>query len=71
LIVWSFDAFAILEPCAGTDERDELCCVDGAPAGLRGFDELTAIAMPAAREPGPFVTRWRSRTVAKVYALAP
>jgi hypothetical protein len=24
------------------------------------------MAMPAAREPGPLVTRWRSRTVAKV-----
>jgi hypothetical protein len=27
---------------------------------------LKAIATPAAREPGPLVTRWRSRTVAKV-----
>src|SRR6266508_3526166 len=27
---------------------------------------LNAIATPAAREPGPLVTRWRSLTVAKV-----
>src|SRR3982751_265140 len=27
---------------------------------------LKAMATPAAREPGPLVTRWRSRTVAKV-----
>jgi len=30
---------------------------------------LKAIATPAAREPGPLVTRWRSRTVAKVYSI--
>ena len=30
---------------------------------------LKAMAMPAVREPGPLVTRWRSRTVAKVYSI--
>ncbi len=30
---------------------------------------LNAMAMPAAREPGPLVTRWRSRTVAKVDSI--
>ena len=30
---------------------------------------LNAIAIPAAREPGPLVTRWRSRTVAKVDSI--
>ena len=30
---------------------------------------LNAIATPAAREPGPLVTRWRSRTVAKVDSM--
>src|SRR5664279_6189241 len=30
---------------------------------------LNAIATPAAREPGPLVTRWRSLTVAKVDAI--
>ena len=30
---------------------------------------LNAIAMPAAREPGPLVTRCRSRTVAKVDSM--
>ncbi|MBB4399161.1 hypothetical protein, partial [Bradyrhizobium sp. ERR14] len=31
---------------------------------------LKAIAMSAAREPGPLVTRWRSRTVANVDSIA-
>ena len=30
---------------------------------------LNAIATPAAREPGPLVTRWRSRTVANVDSI--
>ena len=30
---------------------------------------LNAIATPAAREPGPLVTRWRSLTVAKVDSI--
>jgi hypothetical protein len=27
------------------------------------------MAMPTAREPGPLVTRWRIRTVAKVHSI--
>jgi len=30
---------------------------------------LNAIAIPAAREPGPLVTRWCSRTVANVDSI--
>jgi hypothetical protein len=30
---------------------------------------LNAIATPAAREPGPLVTRWRSLTVAMVHSI--
>ena len=30
---------------------------------------LNAIAIPAAREPGPLVTRWRNLTVAKVDSI--
>jgi hypothetical protein len=30
---------------------------------------LKAMATPAVREPGPLVTRWRSRTVAKVDSM--
>ncbi len=28
------DEFAVLELCSGSDEGDEVGCVDGAPAGL-------------------------------------
>jgi hypothetical protein len=34
VVVGSFDEFACLEACAGADERDEVGCVHGAPAGL-------------------------------------
>ena len=37
------------------------CCADSM--------SLKAIAIPAAREPGPLVTRYRSRTVAKVESI--
>ena len=40
--VWlgSFDELAGLEHGAGTDERDEVWRVHGAPAGLGGLDEI-------------------------------
>ena len=40
LVVGSFDEFAVLELCAGADEGDEVGCVDCAPSGLGGLDEL-------------------------------
>ena len=39
-------------------------------AGVRGCEPLgssNAIATPAAREPGPLVTRWRSLTLARKF----
>ena len=66
MLVRSFDELAVDEGGAGADQGDEVGRVDGSPAGLCGLHQLKAIAMPAAREPGPLVTRWRSRTVAKV-----
>ena len=69
LIRRSFDEFAVLEPRAGADQEDQVGRVHGSPAVLGGFDELKAIATPAAREPGPLVTRCRSRTVAKVDSM--
>ena len=36
----SFDELAAFEPGAGADECDEMWCVDCAPVGLRGLDEL-------------------------------
>jgi hypothetical protein len=44
-------------------------CVDGAPAGRGGFDELDAMARPAALDPGPLVILLRLRTVAKVDSI--
>jgi len=35
----SFDKFAVDERGAGADQRDEMRCVDGAPAVLGGFDQ--------------------------------
>ena len=40
--------------------------VDGTPAARVDWMGLNAIATPAAREPGPLVTRCRNLTVAKV-----
>ena len=38
--VGSFEEFPLLEVGAGADESDEVRCVDRAPAGLCGLDEL-------------------------------
>lgn len=57
LLLAAFDEFAVFELRAGSDERDQVRCIHRAPAGLCGLDSLKAIATPAAREPGPLVTR--------------
>ncbi len=41
-----FDELAVFEAGAGADEGDEVGCVDGAPARLRGFDELERHGQP-------------------------
>ncbi len=56
LVVEAFDEFAVEEQGTGADQGDQVGCVDRAPAGLGGFDELKAMASPAARVPGPLVT---------------
>jgi hypothetical protein len=38
--VGSLDEFAVLEAGAGSNQGDEVGCVDGAPPGLCGLDEL-------------------------------
>jgi hypothetical protein len=63
----AFDQFSALEAGAGADELDQV----GGAFTARQRDwaasmTLNAIANPAAREPGPFVTFVRLRTVAKV-----
>jgi hypothetical protein len=69
----AFDELAVLEGGAGAHERDEVGCVDGAPAGLgvawAAWMSLKAMAMPAAFDPGPFVILLRWRTVAKVDSI--
>src|SRR5699024_3801337 len=40
LIVGAFDEASFLEYRTGADEGDEVGCVDGAPAGLGGLDQL-------------------------------
>jgi hypothetical protein len=46
VVVGSFDEFAALKRGAGADERDEMACVDRAPACLGGFDELERHRQP-------------------------
>jgi hypothetical protein len=41
-----FDELAVDEPCPGAHERDEVGCVDGAPAVLCCFDELERHGQP-------------------------
>ncbi len=63
---FAFDEDAAFESCAartnatrcGALTARQRCCADSI--------SLNAIAIPAAREPGPLVTRWRSRTVTNV-----
>jgi hypothetical protein len=65
----TFHKLAAFEAGPGADERDELECVDGAPAFLGGVDQLDAMAIPVALEPGPLVTLVRCLTVAKVNSM--
>ena len=58
-----FDTDTIAEDDVSTDEWQKLVAVDAAPISLK------TIARPAAREPAPFVTRWRSLTVANVDSI--
>jgi hypothetical protein len=65
----SFDELAVDEGRPGPDERDQVGCVDHAPAALADSITLKAIARTAALDPWPFVTLVRSRTVAKVDSI--
>jgi hypothetical protein len=68
-LVVAFDDDSVFETGACAHEGNQVGSVDGAPAGLGGFDQLNAIAIPAALEPGPLVTFVRWRTVAKVDSI--
>ena len=65
----AFNELAAFEAGPGADERDEVGCVDGAPAFLGASISLNAMAIPAALEPGPLVTLVRCLTVAKVDSM--
>ena len=54
----------IHEADASADERQEVRAVEASAARLRHVRSLKAISSPFVREPAPFVTRCRSRTVA-------
>jgi hypothetical protein len=41
-LVGVFDQGAFLEPCAGADQCDQMGCVERAPPGLCGLDDLVA-----------------------------
>jgi hypothetical protein len=46
LVVGAFDEFAVEEQGTGADQGDQVGCVDRAPAGLGGFDELEGHGQP-------------------------
>ena len=51
VFVGSFDEFAGLEDGAGADEGDQVWCVDCSPTVLGSWNDLKAIARPAAASP--------------------
>jgi hypothetical protein len=68
--IGSFDEFAVLEACSGSDEGDQVGGVDRTHRCWADSISFNAIAIPATREPGALVTRCRSLTVAKVDSIA-
>src|SRR5215467_4114886 len=50
----SFDELAVFEGGTVADERDEVGCVDRAPAGLGCLDELERHRQPGGPRPGSF-----------------
>ncbi len=60
--------FSVGETAAFCD-GGEVWGVTFPPSGLAVCKSLKAIAMPAFADPGPLVTRVRSRTVAKVDSI--
>jgi len=53
VLVRSFNEFAVAERGPATDERDQMWCVDRAPAGLGGLDELERHGQPGGAGAGP------------------
>jgi hypothetical protein len=57
ILVVSFDQLAVDEGCTGPDERDEVGAFTMRQRCWADSMSLNAIATPAARFPGPLVTR--------------
>ena len=55
--------------CAGADERDQVRALTARQRDWAASISLNAMAIPAAREPGPLVILLRLRTVAKVDSI--
>jgi hypothetical protein len=57
---------SIFDRHASTDQRHELRRVGASPVALGPNNSLSAVTSHAARDPAPFVTPLRRRTVANV-----
>jgi hypothetical protein len=55
--VGSLEKFVFLESGAGTDQSHQVSGIDRARPAWADSMSLNAIAIPAAREPGPLVSR--------------
>lgn len=68
-MVGPLDQDTFLESGADANEGDQMGAFTALQRAWADSTSLNATAIPAAREPGPFVTRWRSRTVANVDSI--
>jgi hypothetical protein len=55
-----------VEDCSGSDEGDQVWCVESPPAGLCGVDELVGHGNSGGTGARPLVTLVRNLTVANV-----
>ena len=69
LVLGSFDELAVGEGRPGADERDQVGCVDHAPAALGGLDQLEGHRQGGGLDPWPLVAFVRSLTVANVDSI--
>jgi hypothetical protein len=69
LLIRQVDEFSVLEPRAGANQATRWGALTGCQWAWANSMSLKAIDTPAAREPGPLVTRVRSLMVAKVDSI--
>jgi hypothetical protein len=65
----AFNELAAFEAGPGAGERDEVGCVDSAPAFLGGVDQLECRGDPGGLGDGPLVTLVRCLTAAKLKSV--